>query len=696
MRKTFFLIPLSLLFFYSGLPAQDKDTVKLYNLNDVVVSATKNERRVLDIPVRVKSIPAWSINANNVFSAEDILRNISGFFVTRNQGIFDKHASVVGRGVGKEQARTLVMIDGVPINKASTGSANFSMINLATIDRVEVVKGPNSNIYGGNAMGGTINFITKPFKEGFRGSAQMEFATYNTISTRANMMYRKGKAYVGVNGFTRKSDGYNPYTDRDSTTINMNLNEKSIGGVIGYYINDNNRVEFNVSTIDAVRGKGERLYSTGGILDGTNHYTNNNYRLSYNGKCSNADWNFTAFLGTENYVETKWKGSDIFDVDADRKDYGAWFSYNYKGIKNNCLGSGLEYKGGFVEGKDVYRTTTDLVTNKGRSNSGSVYLQDEISFLDGRITAIPSLRADFVKMDNGGFFVDGGTSVTSYLIPYTGSLDNSTWSSLSPKLALQYKYGSQSRVYASASRGFRPGNLEDMTRTGSISGGVILANTSLKPEHINTYEIGSDVTVVRSLIISPSLYYSLGTDYHYAVNTGKTIKIGRKDKPLLSMQNIGEVEIYGGEIDLNWSPVAGIDLFANYTYTHSKIVKFEANEAFGDTDLNGKYLTYTPEHMFHAGATWRNNILSMNAVYSHYSSQFMNSENGPDTDKYVNNIPSYGIFDIKAWHTFGSGFTLNFGVNNLFDIQYLDSSSCLSLGRYIYTQININLSSLGL
>lgn len=695
MRKQFLLITSGLLF-CSGLSAQDNDTVKMYNLNDVVVSATKNERKVLDIPVRVKSIPARSINANNIFSAEDILKNMSGFFVTRNLGIFDKHASVVGRGVGKEQARTLIMVDGVPINKTSTGSANFSMINLATIDRVEVVKGPNSNIYGGNAMGGTINYITNAALEGFRGSAQVEFANYNTLSTRASMTLRKGQVYGGINGFVRKSDGYNPSTKRDSTTINMNLNEKSIGGVLGCYINDNNRVEFNMSSTDAIRGKGERLYAKGGILDGVNHYTNNNYRLSYNGKNSTSDWNFTTFLSTENYVENKWKGSDIYDVDADRKDYGAWLSYNYNGIRNNCIGAGLEYKGGVVEGKDVYRTVSDVVINKGRSNSGSFYLQDEISFLDGRITAIPSLRADFVKMDDGGFFIEGGTSVTNYLSPYTGSLDNSTWSSLSPKLAIQYKFDNMGRVYFSGSRGFRPGSLEDMTRTGSISGGVILANTSLKPEHINTFEVGSDVTLAKSLIISPSLYYSLGTDFHYAVNTGKTIKIGNKNKPLLSLQNIGKVEIYGGEIDLNYSPVNGLDLFANYTYTHSKIVDYKVDEKVGNVNLDGKYLTYTPQHMFHAGATWRNNILSVNAVYSHISSQFMDSANSPDTDKYVNNIPSYGIFDLKVWHTFGSGFTVSMGVNNMFDIQYLDSSSNRSLGRYVYTQLNIDLSTLGL
>ena len=100
-----------------GAFAQQGDTAKIYNLNDVVISATKTSRELIKTPVRIISIPIQSIRSNSVLNADDILRGVSGMFVTRNFGIFDKHASINGRGVGKEQARTLIMIDGVPINK---------------------------------------------------------------------------------------------------------------------------------------------------------------------------------------------------------------------------------------------------------------------------------------------------------------------------------------------------------------------------------------------------------------------------------------------------------------------------------------------------------------------------------------------------------------------------------------------------
>ncbi|GAB1374018.1 hypothetical protein MASR1M46_08990 [Bacteroidales bacterium] len=159
----FRFLGLALLFMAGPLThinAQEGDTAKMYDLKDVVVSATKTGREILKTPVRISNIPVQSIKSAPVLNADDILKGVSGLIVTRNMGIFDKHSSVSARGVGKEQARTLILIDGVPINKLSTGSANFGMINQALLQSVEVVKGPNSNIFGGNAMGGSVNYIS--------------------------------------------------------------------------------------------------------------------------------------------------------------------------------------------------------------------------------------------------------------------------------------------------------------------------------------------------------------------------------------------------------------------------------------------------------------------------------------------------------------------------------------------------------
>ena len=690
----FRFLGLALLFMAGPLThinAQEGDTAKIYNLKDVVVSATKTGREILQTPVRISNIPIQSIKSAPVLNADDILKGVSGLVVTRNMGIFDKHSSVSARGVGKEQARTLILIDGVPINKLSTGSANFGMINQSLLQSVEVVKGPNSNIFGGNAMGGSVNYITRDINDGLRANIQTDYGSFNTIGTRAFSSYGKGGFFAGVSGFLRKSDGYNPATEIDSATINMSLDEKNGGVVLGYGNKKFGVIKAEFNYTDALRGKGERMYASNGIVDGYNHYVNRNYKLSWNSSAGNSSFNVTGYISTEDYSEIKWKGSDIYDVIVDRSDYGAWASYSYSGLKNNPFSAGLEFKGGAVDGRDVYRTSTDRVINGGKSNSLALFIQDEISLADGRLLILPSLRGERVWISEGGFRIEGGTSITNFLKPYTGDLDNSVWNSISPKLAARWLMGGGSRVYASASRGFRPGSLEDMTRTGSISGGVILANTSLRPEFINTYEAGGDFKLADGLHISPSLYYSLGTDFHYAVNTGQTIRIGNKNRPLMSMQNVGKVEIMGGEADVNYSPVAGLDLSANYTYTHSKIVEYSVNQQAGNTDITGKYLTYTPEHTVNGALTWRNRYLNINIMYRHMSSQYMNSLNLPDDERGVNNIPALDFVDAKVWRGLGSHLVLSAGATNLFNKRYVDSSGMNSIGRFLFLQLTVNI-----
>jgi len=673
------------------LNAQEGDTAKMYNIKDVVVSATKTGREILQTPVRISNIPVQSIRSASVMNSDDILKGVSGLLVTRNMGIFDKHATVSARGVGKEQARTLILVDGIPINKLSTGSANFGMINQAVLERVEVVKGPNSNIFGGNAMGGSVNYISKDVRNGFRTHLQTEYASFNTIGTRISTTYGNRGFFAGVSGFFRKSDGYNPSETIDSTTINMSLDEKNGGIIVGYRGDKFGTIKAELNYTDALRGKGERLFSAGGVIDAVNHYVNKNYRVTWNKVSGNSSMSATGYLSTEDYSEIKWKGTDIFDVIVDRKDYGAWLSYSYSGIKNNTVSAGFEFKGGSVDGKDIYRTSTDRVINRGESNSASIFIQDEILLAGGRLLILPSLRGEMVWIRDGGFYIEGGPAITNFLKPYTGDLGNSSWSSLIPKLAARWSLGERSRIYASASRGFRPGSLEDMTRTGSISGGVILANTSLRPEYINTYEAGGDFRIAENLYLSPSVYYSLGTDFHYAVNTGETIRIGNKNRPLMSMQNVGKVEIAGAEADLNYSPAVGLDLSLNYTFTNSKIVEYDINPAAGSTDISGKYLTYTPKHMINGSLTWRNRFVSLNAIYRYTSSQFMNSLNLPNDDRGVNVIPALNYVDLKVWRGIGSHLVVSAGATNLFNQRYVDSSGMLSLGRFLFLQLTVNI-----
>lgn len=661
-----------------------KDTLKTYNMNEIVVTATRIPQELKTIPQRIAVMPIYRLNANPDLSIDNVVNQISGANVIRRGGLISNQTVISLRGMGNNGGRTLIMMDGVPINKSSTGSANLNRYAPENLERIEVIKGPGSSLYGGNAMGGIVNFITRKPTDPLEGTAGFRWGEMGTFGSNASISGLTDHVYYRADGFYQKSNGYNttPKADRDESTIRSNLNEYSIGGLIGYNINDRHSIEGNARHYDGKRGEGTRYFFTEpnkGQLDLLNRFKEEEYRLTYRGQANNTYWTASGFYGQEKYLRNRMKGSSLYDVDAKRRDWNIWLHGYNKSLDHNTIAAGLEVKGGYVDGNDVYRFSTDHVIDKGKSTTIGIWIQDEISLMDGAFLITPSLRYDHARIHDGGYFIENGTSVTSIYEPYTGELKDNTWNALSPKLCLQYTFSPNLRIFANSGWGFRPGNLEDMVWTGPGSGGVILANTQLKPEHLNSTEIGADWTFLNVVTVSPSVYYSRGRDFIYSVNTGETIMMGKTERPLLHKENLGKVEIFGAEIDLNAALSDHVNLFANYSYTSSKIKEGTASIYGKETDLKGHYLTYVPKSKIVAGGTWRNPYISMNASYVYYSSQFIDDLN-------EEKLAGYGIFDAKLWHDFNNRITVSLNANNLFD-KRVEEGGVMSIGRMIFGEI---------
>ena len=109
-------------------------------------------------------LPACALAAEGdpLLSVDDLLSIISGINTTRSGGIAEMQSQVSIRGLaGNEQGRTLVLLDGVPVNTSDDGSVNWNSLSLLPLQRIEVLKGPGSSLYGNHALGGVIHLITK-------------------------------------------------------------------------------------------------------------------------------------------------------------------------------------------------------------------------------------------------------------------------------------------------------------------------------------------------------------------------------------------------------------------------------------------------------------------------------------------------------------------------------------------------------
>ncbi|NTU42384.1 MAG: TonB-dependent receptor plug domain-containing protein [Nitrospirales bacterium] len=144
-------------------------------LEEVVVTATRTEKDVESAPGSVTVITHEEMEKRDVRTVDEALNTVAGVF-NRRANPMDTLAAVSLRGI-PDQKRTLVLLDGMPLNDSYTGGVSFGGLTPDIIDRIEVVQGPFSSLYGGNAMGGVVNLITKlpekrefTFRSGFGSS----------------------------------------------------------------------------------------------------------------------------------------------------------------------------------------------------------------------------------------------------------------------------------------------------------------------------------------------------------------------------------------------------------------------------------------------------------------------------------------------------------------------------------------------
>lgn len=692
---------------WAALPEGEEpvDSLSLYNLNEVVVTATRIPQALRDIPQRVEVVSLLQLRASPTLSAVDAMEGVAGVNVRQPRGIFSRSTLVSLRGMGTEQGRTLVMIDGMPLNKSSTGSVNLNRLNPDRIERVEVVKGPGSSLYGGSAMGGVVNYITRLPEEGMNGSCQVRWGEMGTYATqfalggRVPLGSTAGPSlYYQANGFYQESDGYilTPKADRTRTDIAADLREYALGGLLGLDFVGRHRLEAEARYYRGTRGQGTRFFlddevtaatdSTRRHLDLTMQFREQDYRLMYRARLGEeGHLQASAFYSREDYIELKTKNASLYDVDCRREDWNVKaFAYGRLG-EAHLLSGGVELKGGYVDGRDVYRTTTDRVIDRGHSLLLGLWLQDEWTLADGRIRLVPSIRLDHARIYDGGFFIYDGTDVTEVYAPYTGALPDNRWTALSPKLSAQYSADGRNRVFVTTGWGFRPGNLEDMVRVGPGPGGMTLGNTALKPEHIWSVEVGADVTLwpeTAPLTLSPSVYYSRGRDFIYNVNTGDSIVMNGRTRPIYAMKNLARVAITGAECEVQWLPASSLSLTASMAYTRSEVRSGTASISGVEHDLKGQLLTYVPRYKLTAGGTWRNRILPLSLTYVHYGRQYTNDLN-------TAYIHSFGTLDAKLWRALGHGrAVVSLNARNLLNRQQ-EISGELTVGRLIFGELTM-------
>ncbi len=648
-----------------------------------------------NIPARINIISKQQIENYPGLSADEYLNLISGINEYRYYGIFNKTGDVNIRGLNRN-VHSLLLLDGMPFSLINGGAANWNHIDPAIVDRIIVIKGPNSYLYGNNAMGGVINIITKRPDKFLDVNANVFYGTYNTKGASLNLMGRADNIVKGLywrlTGYYRNSDGYimTPEDTRTVYDVKTYLDEYNGSAILGYQLNSKNIIEVEYNYAFDKRGNGARVFEKDGSY---NSFNTGFFRGRYSGLIAGTRIEVNTYLKNENNlsqsegVKKKTGLYTFYNSENMNTDKGLLMNLSRSIFKNNIIIAGADFKHGETDASNIYRTSTDTISYAGKMDFYGVFLQDEHSLFDNKLKITLAARLDKVFFYNGNFDVKAPSAVSEFMIPYIADYNRRIWNAFSPKAGLKYFFNKNINFYISYSQGFRPATLNDLCQSGDVNKGFKLPNPDLKPEKTVNYEAGvTKSNEQRTLNSCLSVYYMLGKDFQYFVSTGKLVATtGDNLNPEIKRENIKRADIYGIELDITYKFSPTFSFISNYTYNISKITSFQLSaSSLLSNDLTGKDLINVPEHLAFAALLWDNRFVNTTLTCKYKGSQWADDNNTILLGDQVN-------FDMKLLKKINKHYTASVTIQNILDRRYPDSKGLLNPGRFIIAQLNFNL-----
>jgi iron complex outermembrane receptor protein len=499
--------------------------------------------------------------------------------------------------------------------------------------------------------------------------------------------------YYGLSGFYRQGDGYVivPESTRDSLDVKTYLKELSVGGKVGYRYGGGSYTEMEYSYYNDDRGDGTRIYEPEG---GYNRYPTNYFRVTSNNYFGRFNWIIRYFYQNEHYLrqsetmsEKKGRKYTLYNTDASRNDQGLWSNLTYRARKNMQVTFGLDVKQGSVDGRDIYATSTDILRNQGKMNFLALFGEYEWQPFNEKVTLLAGLRYDVARFFDGSFTIEDPTTLTEFMTQYPTDFEDETWDAWSPKLGVKYRFHEKLDLYVSYAHGFRPAMLDDMCRNGNVSKGFKLANPDLQPENVDNIEVGGNWTLFQSVTLQPSIYYTIGNDFHYFVGNGDSVVTGGDNlKPVIQRQNVSQIKVRGAEISLSWRIFKSLSLNANYAFNDSRVTAFDTTGKQAK-DLTGTFLVEVPRNQAYGGIYYNSNILQASVVVNYKSSQWNDDENTLKT-------PGYTIFDLKVGKVLFHQLSVNLVVQDVFNTRYYDSKGNISPGRFFMLNLSYRFNDI--
>jgi len=625
MKRSLILLPL----FLPAIAHADTETVS--RRPNITIYSLKSERKLSEVASSVTVVDREQIDRENKSSVVELLRQVPGVTLA-NSGGQGQTTRVFLRGTNSNHV--LVLIDGMVVNDPSDPATAFDLSNITTdnLEQIEILRGPQSTLYGSQAMGGVINIITRKGEGAPKYTGLAEYGRYNSSRLQAGTNGVVGDTRYSFSAGTTNTDGVSLFTKEYGGKEKDGSRSYTLSGDIASKLTQRftaklnaryNRVDSDLDSPGSIPNFGARpdddLYANADSRQ-LNARVAGEYSM-YGGKWVQELGLSTVDVG-RNYI------TEYFDA----------FFTPYFGAQHY----------------DGRRDTIDWV--------------HKLKLLDGHTTTLgleaysDHFKSSSVReqnVDNHAIYADDQWNITdSFFVNYGARLDDHqsfgrefTW-----KIAPGYNIKSTgTRLKASYGTGFKAPSLSQLF--DPVSG-----NSGLAPERSKGWDAGFEQSLLGDkLTFGTTIFRNQISDL-----------IGFGPSPLFLTLNVGKARTEGVETNIAVKPIKALSLNFAHTYTRA------------ENEKNNNDLLRRPKHQFLAGTVYQYDEKGDVGINARYVSTRRDFHYITST---LTTLPGYGVVDLVTNYKVHANATVYARLDNVLDKRYQEISGYGAPGRGLYVGV---------
>lgn len=685
MKLKIYIIALLYFSFHISAAQVPTDSVKSNQLQEVIITGTRTQRSVATLPLPTQIITGESIRKSGLSRLNEIIQEQTGLITVPDFG--------GGEGIqmqGLDAAYVMILIDGQPLFGRSAGTLNLGRITVNNIERIEIVKGASSCLYGSEALAGVVNIITKKpeITEKLKTKVSYKHASFNTNDVSTTVEY--GKKKIGLelfanyfntdgynltdNGFTQTVEPYSNFTIQPKVKINFS---EAVNLLINSRIFNQNQDYKSEVNVEKYSGESRINEWNNSLI--LNHQISDKFKLVYDFYATN--YKAREFLNDAN--------NQLFD----ESNFNQWFyrpeiRTHYK-TGNNIIS--------FGSGLNVETLDRTFFETKAKLNSEYIFGQLEW-FIKEKWNVLVGFRYDNHHQYQSQF---------------------------SPKLGINYKWNESFSLKTSVGYGYKAPDLRQLYLdfTNSAVGYTVLgynvaeerlAELSSQGQLLfsNNFSFSNPLKPESSVNLNFGGYYkkkNVTIDYNLFYNIIKNLIDTRaiaqrtNGQNVFSYFNVDRIFTYGLELNSTYKTSSNLTFSMGYQYLIAKdqtiVDKIKRGEIFArdpitltsfrlkSSDYFGLYnrSNHTANLKINYQIQAIKTAVNMRVFYrSKYG--IFDSNNNNILDKYDDFVKGYFLTNLTLTKDFNNAFSTQLGVINLMD--YKDETNIPNLpGRQLFAKI---------